>query len=100
VWRRLRRRSGCRYLPAQGLDDAPGRNVPGAPEHDMECLAPLVVTGLILGVAIDDLHLPLSVLECHFFISLLQGPSFVCPPVGRKVRLLATVAIVSHRTVM
>jgi hypothetical protein len=39
------RRRG-RNFSAQGLDDASGRNVPRTPEHDVERLAALVVTGL------------------------------------------------------
>jgi hypothetical protein len=37
----------------------------------MECLAVLIVAGLEVGEAIDGLHLPLGILECHFFIPLL-----------------------------
>jgi hypothetical protein len=79
------RRSGRLYLPTQGLDDASGRNVPGAPEHDMECLAALIVPGLRVGVAVDGLHLPLIVLECHFFVLLFFRINFLFAlPLARR----------------
>jgi hypothetical protein len=48
---------GChgRNFSSQGLDDAPGHNVPGTPEHDVKCLAMLVVTRVRVGVATDRL---------------------------------------------
>jgi hypothetical protein len=45
----------------QRLDDAPGRAVLGAAVDDMELLAALVVTGLRIGEAVDDLDCPLGV---------------------------------------
>jgi uncharacterized membrane protein len=37
----------------------------------MECLVVLVVVELRVRVVVDGLHLPLGVLECHFYIPLL-----------------------------
>jgi hypothetical protein len=37
----------------------------------MECLATLIIAGLGVGVAIDGLHLPFSVLERHLFVLVL-----------------------------
>jgi hypothetical protein len=48
------RRRG-RNFSAQGLDDAPGRNIPRTPEHVVECLVTLVITRLRVGVSIDHL---------------------------------------------
>jgi hypothetical protein len=50
----------------------------------VECFATLVVTRLGVGVAIDYLHLPLGVLECHLFILLLLRIhlSFALPLAG------------------
>jgi hypothetical protein len=61
---------GC-HLSGQGPDIALGGNVLGAPEHDVECFVTLIVTGLRVGVAIEGLHLPLRLLECHLLILLL-----------------------------
>jgi hypothetical protein len=45
-----------RDLSTQGLDDATGGNLPGAPKHDEEHLAVLVSTRPGLRVAVDDLQ--------------------------------------------
>jgi hypothetical protein len=67
----------------------------------MECLAVLVVAGLEVGVAVDGLHLPLGVLECHFFIPLLFRIYllFALPLAKRhafSVRLLLSLAELLH----
>jgi hypothetical protein len=64
-------RSGSCHLSVQGLDHSSRCNVRGAPKHDVESFAVLVVAGLGVGVAIDGLHLPLGILEHHLFILLL-----------------------------
>jgi hypothetical protein len=55
VWHCFLCRRRLRNFSAQGLDDAPGHNVPGTPKYDVERLAALVVIGLGVGVAIDNL---------------------------------------------
>jgi hypothetical protein len=54
-----------RNLSVQSFDDTPGCDGPRASEHDVECLAALVVAGLRVRVAIDDLQCPLGILELH-----------------------------------
>jgi hypothetical protein len=62
---------------AQGLDDAPGCDVPRTTEHDVERLAVLVVTGLGVGVAVDGLQCPLGILELHLYVLLLPWVDFL-----------------------
>jgi hypothetical protein len=52
----------------QRLDDSPGRDVPGAAIDDMELPAALFVTGLRVGVIIDDLDRSLGILELHLLL--------------------------------
>jgi hypothetical protein len=52
----FRCQSRRRNLSAQSLNDMPRRDGPGTSEHDMEHLAALVVAGLRVRVAIDDLQ--------------------------------------------
>jgi hypothetical protein len=52
----------------QRLDDSPGRDVPGAAIDDMELPATLFVTGLRVGVIIDDLDRSLGILELHLLL--------------------------------
>jgi hypothetical protein len=73
-----------------------------SPEHDMECLAALVVTGLGLGVIVDGLHFPLSVLEHHLLILVLLGVHllFALPLAGRRAflaRLLLLLVELFHK---
>jgi hypothetical protein len=80
-------------LSAQGLDDALGHNVLGAPEHNVECFAMLVVARLGVRVAIQGLQCPLGVLELHLLVFLLLGVHllFALSLAGRRaflVRLL------------
>jgi hypothetical protein len=83
--------SSC-HRSAQRLDDAPGRDVPGAAIYDVELLVVLVVTGLRVGVAVDDLNHPLGILELHPLVVALMGNVLLAfPLVGRcaiVVRLL------------
>jgi hypothetical protein len=83
-----------RYLSVQGLDDAPGGDVLGTFEHDIERLAALVVTGLRVGVAIDGLQRPPGILELHLYVFLLLRVHFLfaLPLVGR----LAVLALLLH----
>jgi hypothetical protein len=62
--------SFCQH-PAHLLNDAPGRDVPGATIQDVELLAALVGVGVRVGVAVDNLQCPFSVLECHLLVLLL-----------------------------
>jgi Na+/glutamate symporter len=55
----------------QCLDDSPGRDVPGAAIDDMELPAALFVTGLRVGVIIDDLDRSLGILELHLHVVAL-----------------------------
>jgi hypothetical protein len=59
--------SGC-HCPTQHLDDASGHDVPGAIVDDVGLLVALVVTGLRVRVAVDDLDHPLGVLELHLLL--------------------------------
>jgi hypothetical protein len=70
-------KSGCRYLSTQGLDDAPGRNVPRAPKYDVECFTMLVVARLRVRVDIHGVQLPLGILELHLLIFLLLRVHFL-----------------------
>jgi hypothetical protein len=65
----------------QRLDDASGRDVPGVAIDDVELLAPLVVVGLKVRVAIDDLDHPLGILELHLLlvIALVGNVMFAFP---------------------
>jgi hypothetical protein len=89
VWCHFRRRSRRRDLPAQGLDDTPGRDGPGASEHDVERLAALIVTGLRVRVAIDGLQCPLGLLKLHLCVFLLLGVDLLLalPLAGRRAIL-------------
>jgi hypothetical protein len=78
---------------AQGLVDAPRCNVLGAPEHDVERLVALIVDGFRVGVAVNGLHLPLGVLEHHFFIFVLLMIHLL------SALPLGVVAGVSHETI-
>jgi hypothetical protein len=84
-----RRQSHRRNLPAQGLDDTPGRDGPGASEHDVERFATLIVTGLRVGVAIDGLQCPLCILKLHLYVFLLLGVHLLLalPLMGRRAIL-------------
>jgi hypothetical protein len=69
---------GRRYnFSVQGLDNAPGRDVPRTSEHDVEHLAALVVAGLRVGVAIDSLQCPPGILELHLYVFLLLRVYFL-----------------------
>jgi hypothetical protein len=70
-----RSRCGCSgyHRLAQRLDNVPGRDVLGAAVDDVELLAALVVAGLGVGVAVDDLDRPLGILELHLLIIALVG---------------------------
>jgi hypothetical protein len=78
----------------QDLDDAPGDDVPGISEHDMEHLTALVVTGLRVRVAIDGLQYPPGILELYLYVFLLPRVHFLfaLPLVGRR----AILALVLH----
>jgi hypothetical protein len=45
------------------LDDASGRDVPGAAVHDVGLLAALISAGVRVGVVVDFLEHPLGILE-------------------------------------
>jgi hypothetical protein len=47
--------------------------VPRTPEHGVECLATLVVTGLGVGMAVDGLQVPFGSLEPQIVILVLLG---------------------------
>jgi hypothetical protein len=55
----------------------------------VECFATLVVAVLRVRLAIDNLHLPLGILECHLLILLLLRVDllFALPLVGRRAFL-------------
>jgi hypothetical protein len=55
----------------QGLDDAPGRDVPITSELYVECLAALIVAGLKDGMLIDSRQCPPRILELHLYVFLL-----------------------------
>jgi hypothetical protein len=82
-------RCGAALSAAQGLDDTPGRDGPGASEHDVERLAALVVIGLRVGVAIDGLQCPLGILKLHLCVFLLLGVHLLLalPLMGRRAIL-------------
>jgi hypothetical protein len=80
----------ARDHPAQGLDDTPGRDRPGASEHDVERLAVLVVTGLKVGAAIDGLQCPLGILKPHLYVFLLLGVDLLLAlPLAGRLAILA-----------
>jgi hypothetical protein len=84
---------------AQGLDDASGRNILGALEHNVECHVALVVAGLRIGVAVDTF---ISLLVFWNVISSSlssSGLSSICPSAGGKACLLGAVAAASCGTV-
>jgi hypothetical protein len=60
---RLRHRCGRRHRMTQGLDDASGRDVLGAPIYHVECLVTLVGAGVGVRVVVDRLCRPLGVIE-------------------------------------
>jgi hypothetical protein len=69
---------GCsRYLSAQGLDDAPRRDVPRTSDHDMERLTTLVVTGLRVRVVIYYLQCSTGILELHLYVFLILRVHFL-----------------------
>jgi hypothetical protein len=63
------------------------------PEHDMGRLAVLVVARLRVRVAVDGLHLPLGILECHFFVPLFFEIHllFALPLSGKRAFLVRLV---------
>jgi hypothetical protein len=69
----------------QRLDDALGRDIPGAIVDDVELLAPLLVAGLRVRVVVDDLDHPLGILELHLLlvIALTGNVLLAFPLVGR-----------------
>jgi hypothetical protein len=71
---------------AQRLDDAPGRDVLGTTIDDVELLAALIVAGLGVRVAVDDLDRPLGVLELHLLlvVALMGNMLLAFPLVGRR----------------
>jgi hypothetical protein len=71
VWRYLWARCGCRHLSAQILDDVTGGDVPRTSEHDIECLASLIITGLGVGMAVYGLQVPFGLLEPHSILLVL-----------------------------
>jgi hypothetical protein len=73
----------------QGLDDAPGRDIPRTSEHDVERLTSFVVAGLRVRVAIYDLQCPPVILELHLYVLLLLqiDSLFALPLVGRPAIL-------------
>jgi hypothetical protein len=73
----------------QGFDDAPGCVVPRTFEHDMECLAALIVIGLRVKVDIDGLQCPPGILKLHLYIFLLLRDLF-----------LFTLTLAGRRTVL
>jgi hypothetical protein len=66
-----------------------GRDGPGTSEHDVECLAALVIAGLRVGVAIDGVQCPLGILELHLCVFLLLGVHLLLalPLAGRRAIL-------------
>jgi hypothetical protein len=78
---------GCSdyHRSVQRLDDALGRDVPGAIIDDVELLAPLLVAGLRVRVVVDDLDHPLGILELHLLlvIALTGNVLLAFPLVGR-----------------
>jgi hypothetical protein len=55
----------------QGFDEAPRSDVPRAPEHDVEHLAMLVVTGLRVIMVVNGLQVPFGFLGPQFIILIL-----------------------------
>jgi hypothetical protein len=82
----FRRPSRRRDIPAQGLDDTPGCDSPGASEHDVEHLVALIVTVLRVGVAIDGLQCPLGILKLHLCV-FHQDVALALPLAGRRAIL-------------
>jgi hypothetical protein len=76
-------RRRCNFS-AQGLDDAPGRDVPRTSEHDVERFAALFVIGLKVRVAIDSLQCPPGILELHLYVFLLLWVDFLLPSCWRE----------------
>jgi hypothetical protein len=68
----------------QCLDDAPRRGVLGAIIDDVELLVALVVIGLKVRVAIDDLHRPLGILELHLLAVELTKNVLLAFPLARR----------------
>jgi hypothetical protein len=62
----------------------------------VECLAALVVVVLKVGVAINYLHLPRDVLECHLFILLFLRIHILFALSLAEKRLLGVVAAIFH----
>jgi hypothetical protein len=88
-------RRGCSsyHRPTQCLDDAPGHDVLGATARDVELLVVLIVVGLRVRVAIDDLDHPFGILELHLLllITLVGNKLLAFPLKGRcaiMIRLL------------
>jgi hypothetical protein len=83
-----RSRQGCTgcHHSTQRLDDAPGRDVPGATVDGVGLLAVLVVTGLRVGMAVDDLGRPLGIPELHLLlvIALTGDVLLAFPLAGRR----------------
>jgi hypothetical protein len=71
----------------QCLDDAPRRGVLGAIIDDVELLVALVVIGLRVRVAIDDLDRPLGILELHLLqaVELTKNVLLAFPLARRRV---------------
>jgi hypothetical protein len=70
----------------QHFDDVPGRDVLRATVDDVELLAVLVVTGLAVRVALDDLncHLGIPELHLHLIIALSGNVLFAFLLAGRR----------------
>jgi hypothetical protein len=85
-------------LLTQGFDDAPGCDVPGTSEHDMERIALLVVAGLKVEVAIDGLQCPSGILELHLYVFLLLRVHFLfaLPLAGRGAVLVLLLHLVTE----
>jgi hypothetical protein len=67
----------------QHLDDAPGRDAPGAAVDALELLAALIVIGLRVEVAVDDLDRPLGVLKLHLLLVVaLTGKMMLAFPLA------------------
>jgi hypothetical protein len=58
---------------AQILDDAMGGDVPRTSEHDVECLAALVVAGLRVRMAVYGLEVPFGLWEAQSVLLVLLG---------------------------
>jgi hypothetical protein len=100
VWGRPLARRGRCHLSGQVLDDATGGDVPRASEYNVERLATLVVTGLIVRMAIYSIEVPLGFLEPHsVLLVLFRGLPFACPPTGRKACHHRAAALAARGTV-